>query len=116
MRWVPNEVVVARAVHQQDEWRDAAAVDGIEQSATIELAIGESWIKNLEELQRLEPLADDAAFRARWRATKHANEAELASFIQARSGKFSSDRTILEYCTQIWKAPPVPVRLLSQET
>jgi starch phosphorylase len=33
----------------------------------------------------------------------------------ARSGKFSSDRTIKEYCVDIWKAPPVPVKLLSQE-
>jgi glycogen phosphorylase len=33
----------------------------------------------------------------------------------ARSGKFSSDRTIKEYCTDIWKASTVPVKLLSQE-
>jgi starch phosphorylase len=33
----------------------------------------------------------------------------------ARSGKFSSDRTIGEYCSDIWKAPAVPVRLLSQQ-
>jgi starch phosphorylase len=33
----------------------------------------------------------------------------------ARSGKFSSDRTIQEYCKDIWRAPTVPVRLLSQE-
>jgi starch phosphorylase len=33
----------------------------------------------------------------------------------ARSGKFSSDRTILEYVSEIWRAPKVPIRLLSQK-
>jgi len=49
-------------------------------------AIGESWIKNLDELQRLESLADDASFRARWRAIKHANKGEFASFVKERTG------------------------------
>jgi len=37
-------------------------------------AIGDSWVTDLERLQALEPLADDAAFRERWAAIKQANK------------------------------------------
>jgi starch phosphorylase len=33
----------------------------------------------------------------------------------ARSGRFSSDRTIRDYCREIWRVQNVPIRLLSQE-
>jgi glycogen phosphorylase len=33
----------------------------------------------------------------------------------ARSGRFSSDRTIREYCREIWRVKNVPIRLLTQE-
>jgi starch phosphorylase len=33
----------------------------------------------------------------------------------ARSGKFSSDRTIREYCEQIWHARQVPIKMLSRD-
>jgi len=39
----------------------------------------------------------------------------MAILNSARSGKFSSDRTIQQYCKEIWTADKVPVRLLSQE-
>ncbi len=41
---------------------------------------------NLDELRRLEPLAEDAAFRAEWRAVKRANKQALADEIRARTG------------------------------
>jgi starch phosphorylase len=57
------------------------------QSELISQAIGTSWLSDLERLRDLEPLADDAAFRERWRAVKRANKARLAEHVAARSGK-----------------------------
>ena len=34
----------------------------------------------------------------------------------ARSGKFSSDRTIREYCDDIWRVQAVPIQRLQSET
>jgi starch phosphorylase len=48
--------------------------------------IGEEWIRDLAQLRRLEPLADDAEFRAEWRRIKHANKASLAALIEERTG------------------------------
>jgi starch phosphorylase len=41
--------------------------------------------------------------------------AKMAIINSARSGKFSSDRTIQQYCKEIWTVSNVPVRLLTQE-
>jgi starch phosphorylase len=48
--------------------------------------IGEHWIKDLEDLRKLEPLADDALFRNKWRLVKRNNKSELAAIIKERTG------------------------------
>jgi len=48
--------------------------------------IGDGWTKNLDELKRLEPLADDTDFRAEWRQVKHEVKCDLAAQIRERVG------------------------------
>jgi glycogen phosphorylase len=55
-------------------------------SRCITQAIGNQWLLDLEQLRRLEPLAEDADFRAQWRDIKRANKIVLASMIRARTG------------------------------
>jgi len=43
--------------------------------------LGSSWIHDLEKLRKLEPLAEDADFRAEWRAIKHYNKERLAAYV-----------------------------------
>ena len=49
-------------------------------------AIGDQWLINLEQLQGLAPLAEDADFRAQWRDIKRSNKTALASLIRERTG------------------------------
>jgi starch phosphorylase len=48
-----------------------------------------------------------------WRDPTHWTRMSILN--SARSGSFSSDRTILEYAREIWRVPTVPVRLLSRD-
>lgn len=49
-------------------------------------AIGDGWLQELEQLRGLEPMADDAAFRAEWRETKLENKRVLAAMLRRRTG------------------------------
>ncbi len=55
-------------------------------SRCISHAIGGQWLADLEQLRRLEPLVEDADFRAHWRDIKRANKIALASLIRERTG------------------------------
>ena len=56
-------------------------------SALITSRIGGGWISNLEnELERLEPLVNDANFQSEWQAVKADNKLMLAAFIKERTG------------------------------
>lgn len=48
--------------------------------------IGDGWLKNADQLRRLEPLADDEEFQEQWREVKLANKRRLASRIADRTG------------------------------
>jgi starch phosphorylase len=52
----------------------------------ISSSIGNAWITDLNELKRLEPLAEDAGFRADWQAIKKANKQHFAQLALERTG------------------------------
>jgi len=48
--------------------------------------IGDGWVKDLDQLKRLVPLADEAGFRAEFAAAKRANKERLAALVRRRLG------------------------------
>jgi glycogen phosphorylase len=47
----------------------------------LDETIGKGWMRDLTELERLVPYADDAAFRETWRGIKQANKERLADLV-----------------------------------
>jgi starch phosphorylase len=55
-------------------------------SGIVTDAIGPDWITDLTRLRKLEPLAEDAGFRARWREVKRLNKHQFALFARDVTG------------------------------
>ena len=49
-------------------------------------AIGDGWIRDLDQLIGLEPFAEDPMFRTRWAAVKHQNKVLLADMVRKETG------------------------------
>jgi len=54
-------------------------------SSLITEAIGEGWGKNLDELRKLESLAEDTEFRKRFREIKMSNKIALSDFLKRKN-------------------------------
>ena len=55
-------------------------------STLLTQTIGGGWVKDLDQLQRLEPFAEDAAFRRDWRYVKRHVKEGFASYLRRRTG------------------------------
>jgi starch phosphorylase len=63
---------------------------------TITDAIGDGWIRDLEQLSRLKPLAGDKAFREAFRRSKYEAKLRFASWLRQTSGIMLSPDTIFD--------------------
>jgi starch phosphorylase len=58
--------------------------------------IGTDWIKDLAQLRKLEPLAENPEFRARWREIKQSNKREFAAFALPLTGVVIDPNSIFD--------------------
>jgi starch phosphorylase len=67
-----------------------------ELSQLITEAIGDTWIKDLDELRGLERFADDSEFQHRWRAVKFARKEELVQTVQREAGVLITPQSLFD--------------------
>jgi starch phosphorylase len=65
-------------------------------SRLITEAVGDGWVTDLGQLRRLQPLADDAAFRTRFRQAKQADKQRFADWLKATTGQLVDPKTIFD--------------------
>lgn len=52
----------------------------------LDETLGPGWLRNLDRLSELAPLAGDPAFQQRWRAVKRTNKARLSDYVRSCTG------------------------------
>jgi starch phosphorylase len=65
-------------------------------SRLITETIGDGWVADLSQLRRLLPLADDAAFRTRFRKAKLSAKERFAAWLKATTGQAVAPNTIFD--------------------
>jgi starch phosphorylase len=65
-------------------------------SKLITAAIGPQWATDLDQLQRLAPLAEDASYREQWRQIKQDNKRDLVRFIKDHFGETLDPSTLFD--------------------
>lgn len=65
-------------------------------AGTITDAIGQGWITDLAELQKLKPLADDKSFCQKFRAAKRQAKADFARWLKRTTGQVVDPETIFD--------------------
>jgi starch phosphorylase len=67
-----------------------------ELSSLITEAIGDRWITHMDELRALAPLADDAAFRRKFRESKQRAKERFAAWLKSASGQTVDPQSIFD--------------------
>jgi starch phosphorylase len=62
----------------------------------ISEAIGQGWVRDLDQLERLAPFAEEAEFRRRWREVKRANKESLSLCIHRLTGVRTNPDTLFD--------------------
>ncbi len=66
--------------------RRFVAVSNPPLTGLITSRIGDGWLRDLDQLRKLEPFADDADFQQQWREVKLTAKRNLAALIEQRTG------------------------------
>jgi len=65
-------------------------------ASLISDAVGDDWVTDLDELKKLKPLAEDAAFRTQFRKAKHAAKLRFIDWLRAQGGPEVDPETIFD--------------------